>query len=253
VLSALGVCVTIPAGTAAQQRPQPLISEPSSLALSLVVPGAGQVRQRRWAEGFAFAGLELLGWWFWAEQRATGGRFRDRYRSLADASARLAPSASSGDFEYFERMGQWLRSGAFDADQGQPGLQPETDLSTWNGAQWRLAANLHLQGNIGALPGSAGYEAALAVYRSRAYGEGLLWDWSADPDAQLEFRSLMKRSDEGFRRAGLAVGMIVANHLAAPIELMLRRHTPVDRVDLELLSSTTSPLGSPWLVLRVIP
>lgn len=249
----LVVCVVLPLSLGAQVRPQPFTTEPTSLALSVLVPGTGQIRESRWAAGAAFVGFEVLSWWFWADQRAAGRSFRDRYRSLADASARLVPTESAGDFEYFERMGQWLRSGAFDVDPGQPGLQPETDVATWNGTQWRLAANLYLQGNVGALPGTPGYEAALEVYRSRAYGEGLLWDWSADPDAQLEFRSLMRRSDEGFRRAGLAVGMIVANHLAAPIELMLRRHTPVDQVDLELRSGTTSSLVRPWLVLRVIP
>ncbi|HET9947562.1 MAG TPA: hypothetical protein VFQ22_01425, partial [Longimicrobiales bacterium] len=108
----------------------------------------------------------------------------------------------------------WTRSGAFDADPSAPGVQPEPDPATYNGMIWALAAEIHgLEGTVP--PTDPRYQAALAYYGARAYGPELLWDWSAAPGAQQELARLIERSDDRFRQATTALGVVIANHLLA--------------------------------------
>jgi hypothetical protein len=206
-------------------------------AASAAIPGAGQYLQgrRRWA---LFLAAELVGWGVHLDAGADGRRQRRAYRDLAWSEARGQPVPRvDGDFDYYERLAHWTRSGSYDSDPSDTDLQPERDPGTYNGAQWRLAADLFLGGDRDAGPGSAGYADALDFYRERAYGDAFLWDWSAAPERQSRFGDLIDESDGRFRTARLALAGVVANHLLSAVDAFVAER-----------SGRTSPL-----VVRLAP
>lgn len=219
--------------------------------LSVVVPGGGQVLQRRPWAALLFGVLEGVGVWLWADARSDGGELRDRYRSLAWEVARggAGPEVVAS-FDYYERLTAWDRSGRYDADPDAEGVQPERDVSTWNGLQWTLAAGLHLQGDVDAGPGTPGYGAALETYRRRAYGEPLLWDWTPDPGARQRYRDLVAESDDRYRWAGTLVGALVANHILAGVEAFVARRARTEAVRVGV---TPAPSGRTHLRIRITP
>lgn len=185
---------------------------------SAILPGAGQFWQgrKRWV---AFLALEAVAVGYHLDARADGHRFRRAYRDLAWEQARGAPVPRvDADFDYYERLTHWTRSGQYDADPGAPGVQPERDPTSYNGAQWELAAELYLDGNPDALPGTMGYTDALRFYEERAYDDTLVWDWSGIPEEQVRFARLIERSDARFQRAGVALTVVIANHLLSAVD-----------------------------------
>lgn len=180
---------------------------------SLVLPGAGQfVRsQRRW---LVYAAVEGVGWYLHLDRRSAGRDLRTAYRDLAwdVARTRTGPRVVD-DFEYYERMGAWTSSGAWDADATTAGIQPETDAATYNGAIWVRATEIFFGSDPDVGPGDPAWEAALTYYAERAYPPELLWDWSGTGDAAGRFRSLVRESDDQLREATVILGVIVANHV----------------------------------------
>jgi hypothetical protein len=210
-----------PAGTRRQLFPEfdrPL--EPGDRSaipalLSAVVPGTGQMvlGQRR---GWVYLALEAMGWIVHADRRSSGARYRDAYRDLAWESARVgSDSRIDPGFAYYETLTYWTRSGAFDVDPTTVGVQPESDPATFNGSIWARARAVYGVPSESTDPGGAAYGAALAYYQARAYGTDFLWDWSADPDQQRRFSDLIGRSDERYRQATIALGVVIANHMLA--------------------------------------
>lgn len=220
---------------------------------SAALPGAGQFLQgrRRW---IVFLAAEAVGWAFHLDARQDGRRYRNEYRDLAWSVARGAPQPRvDGDFEYYERMGRWLRSGAFDVDPESPALEPERDVSTYNGAQWDLAASIFLDGDREAAPGSPGYDDALEYYRQRAYEDPFTWDWSAQPGQQDRFLDLIDWTDDRFQAASIALAAVAGNHLLSAIDAYAASRAPrAGTVSLRLIPD---PLGRvpAWLTLRWLP
>lgn len=191
-------------------------------AASLLVPGAGQLLsgQRR---GWVYLAVEALVWTGFAVERSRGLDDRRAYRDLAWTVARGGTGQRvDGDFNYYERMGRWSRSGSFDRDPAAPGVQPETDPATFNGDAWRLASAIFLGGGPPD-PGAPGYENAVAYYRDRAYGDAFLWDWTAALDSQDRFRDLIDDSDGHLRNATLILGGAVANRVFSTLDVLLSR------------------------------
>jgi len=178
-------------------------------------------------------------WWLFLHRRALGDRRRTDYRDLAWTRGRIqAGSRMDGDFDFYERMSNFERSGAFDRDPVTVGLQPEDDPATYNGRIWGLAVGLFLgPGPVG--PGAPGYENALQYYRERAYSDAFLWDWTAQGMAREEFRGLIEESDDAFRTARIAVGLVIANHVTSALDAFLSNRTPLD-----FLSSTVYPAAT---------
>lgn len=190
------------------------------LLLTALVPGTGQLLEGR-GRGWVLLGADLLavgGWWF---ERSAGHDDADAYRELAWRVARGgAGRVIGGEFEYYERMAKWTRSGAFDAVPNAPGIQPETRLDTFNGDAWRLARNLFLEGGEGT-PGSPEWDAAVAWYAERAYAGDRRWDWSDAPDERAAFRALIDRSDDHLRRAGWAATVAIGLRVVSVIDLFV--------------------------------
>ncbi len=204
--------------------PEPLLprqSQPGEraaqdAALSLLLPGLGQHRQGR-ALKWVFASLEVVGWTLWAQRRADGASLRDAYRDFAWERGRLqASSRVDGDFDYYETLTKWERSGRFDADPLASGLQPEPDAGTFNGSIWVRARGLFLGG--GGQEGDPGYEQAREYYRQNAYADDFLWDWSPDPGARVALADMITESDERYRAATTVLGALIANHVVSAVE-----------------------------------
>jgi len=193
----------------------------SPVLLSAVVPGVGQYArgERRWV---GYAAAEALAWFFHLERRGEGRDLRDRYRELAwqEARQRMGPRVV-GDFEYYERLSAWRRSGGWDIDE-DAGLQPETDPATFNGMIWQRARGLFFGEDPGSVePGDPEWERALDFYREEAYGPELLWDWGAADADRRRFGELIEESDDHLSTATTLLGVVLLNHVASATDAFI--------------------------------
>jgi hypothetical protein len=189
---------------------------------SLLVPGTGQLLGGR-DRGLVYLASEV---WFLARALALsqqGRRERALFQTLAYDVARAPFTATriDGPWEYYETMGHYVESGAYNL-AGPVGFQPETDTLTFNGAMWLLARRNYLQ-NPDSIPPptSPAYQAALAFYRRRAFGDQFRWSWR---DARLEmdvYRHAIRASDDGYRTATNYLGAILLNHLASAVDAFI--------------------------------
>ncbi|MEZ4414598.1 MAG: hypothetical protein R3E10_02510 [Gemmatimonadota bacterium] len=209
----------------AQPAPERTIRPLWASTSSAAVPGLGQwaLGQRR---SWIYLGAEVATWWLFLDARSRGRQGRRDYRDLAWEVARGASTPrTDGDFDYYERMSKFVRSGAFDRDPSTPGIQPEADVGTYNGSVWVLAQGIFL-GPGTPDPASPGYQRALEYYAERAYGDAFVWDWTDRSAEQERFRSLIRRSDDAFRTASTAVGLVLTNHLISSVDALLSARLP---------------------------
>lgn len=247
VLVLLGSAVS--AGAQRVREPSP---GPAGVAArSLLLPGWGQHVQGQ-RRGLAYAAAEVVLWALWRDRRARGNDFRDAYRDLAwDAARNASASRTDGDWNYYETLSNWQRSGAWDRDPATPGVQPEDDPGTFNGSIWRLAQGLHF-GGAEPGPGDPRYEAALAYYGRRAYGEAFLWDWTGKEQERAEFKDLIDGSDQRYRQATSALGAVLANHLLSAADAYLSAQVPGE-ARLRVWAPGTTAGSSATLTLTWIP
>lgn len=239
------------APAASQAMPGPGPTPLSAAARSLALPGWGQMAlgQRR---GVAYAVVEVALWALWADRRGRGGDLRREYRDLAWATARIrAGERLDGAWDYYEALSKWARSGAFDRDGSQPGIQPEEDPGTFNGSIWSLAKGIHFGAGTPP-PGDPTWDAALAWYRARAYGDGFLWDWRGREGDLTRYRALIRRSDDRFREATGAMGAVLANHLLSGTDAFVSARIP-GSAELRLLAPGVSTPSGLWLTLAWRP
>ncbi len=215
-----------PARFAARDSARPRIAAPLAALLSVAVPGAGEfaLHLDRWAAQLA---LEAFAWWQYGAHRRDGRRLEVAYRALAckaarrgDPDALVAPGVcrDSSDFEYYETMGKSLwascdpptrpTSGAFDRDPATPGVQPETDVTTFNGCVWARAQGLY----------PASDSLALGYYEKHGIPRGYLWDWSDTGLQQTNYNELIRQGDQAFRTSSRYLGFILANHLTSAVD-----------------------------------
>jgi hypothetical protein len=189
------------------------------VAASVVLPGLGQLLQGR-EHGWTHLITETFLFATYGVATSAGTRHRDRYHDLAFAVARdpFSPTVRDTSFEYFEQMGKFLESGPFDTDPG-PLLVPPPDERSFNGSIWALARRTFFQDPERPPPrDSPAYHAAEAFYRARAIGPNFQWSWDGAEFEQQLFRHSIEASDRAFQRGTVALGFIVANHLASAID-----------------------------------
>lgn len=186
---------------------------------SAVLPGLGQAMlgQHRMVVYLAAEG------YFWSQyvvQSREYRRQRNAYRTLARNVARYSFSRTGpeGSWQYYEAMGgDFIESGAFSLAEGGATV-PETDPETFNGDLWIRAQRLQGIGGQTPPPSDPAYQRALAFYEARAVPANLRWSWR---NALLE-RDLFKRAigdaNDSFRRATMARGILIANHLLSAID-----------------------------------
>jgi hypothetical protein len=189
---------------------------------SLLVPGTGQLLARR-DRGVVYLAADV---WFIARALAEaqqGRQQRSQFLTLAFDVARQpwATTPSRGPWEYYEAMSHWVESGAYNLST-TGGFQPPTDTLTYNGAMWLLARrNYFTNPDSAPPPGSPAYQAALAFYRQRAFGDEFRWSWQ---NARLEMDVYIQEihnSDQAFRTATDYLGAIVANHLVSAVDALI--------------------------------
>jgi hypothetical protein len=220
--------------------------------LSLALPGSGQHllgQQRKWLYG----AMELIGWVAFLERRSAGGEYRDLYREFAWEQGRIRSSERiDGDFDYYETLSKWTGSGVFDTDSGLGGVQPEMDPATYNGSIWALASQIFIPGG-GPVPATdPAFQSALGYYSERAYGTDFLWDWSVVPGGREQFGGLIEASDDRFRQATTALGVVIANHLVSAVDAYLSTR---GRGVSARMSVVPNPLavGPAWRAVLAVP
>ncbi len=185
---------------------------------SALLPGAAQWKLGQ-TRRIAYLVLEGVSWIVFGRARRSASELRDRYQELAwEAAGTSSGSRGEAGFAYYEAVEMFERSGAFDLDPTTPGLQPETDISTFNGATWALAMQIHFAPGTHPAPGDPVYDAALAFYRAEAYGEPFEWTWEGRSAEWAEYRGLIESSDDDFRRASQFLGVVIANHLLSAVD-----------------------------------
>jgi hypothetical protein len=220
--------------------------------LSLALPGAGQHvlgQRRRWI----YAAVEIVGWMAFLERRSAGADYRDRYRDHAWEAGRIQTGGRlDGDFEYYERMSDWARSGFFDTDPGTAGVQPETDSTTYNGSVWELAGQIYLPGGAIVPVTDPAYQAALAYYGERAYPTPFLWDWTGAPGGMQRLADLIDESDSRFRQATTALGAVIANHLVSAADAYISSRGLSSPVGIRVVPDRSARGGS-WRAVLTVP
>jgi hypothetical protein len=204
--------VALPAEQGA--RPQWLATLSSAL-----VPGTGQLLLRQ-DHAVIYLIAEAFFLYRFISLSDKAGSDEARYRDLAFRVARASfgPVQSDTVFEYFEQMGVYVESGAFDTEPG-PALVPPTDESSYNGRIWSLARKTYFS-NPESPPDTATseYRTALEFYRRRAVGPNFQWSWRTSPFEQDLYRQSIAQGDEAFRRASTHLGLLLANHFLSMVD-----------------------------------
>jgi hypothetical protein len=185
---------------------------------SLVIPGLGQARLKQGRAAAYLAAESFLLLQYTKDLREGQNNERD-YRDIARTIARrgFAPSPPDTVWQYYEKLSEYVESGAFSMVPNGPTV-PESDPLTYNGFQWLLARQ---QFGISADPGEVGtprYDRALALYESRAMRQPYRWSWR---NAQLEkdlYVRAISRTNDAYRRATLDLSALIANHLLSAID-----------------------------------
>jgi hypothetical protein len=188
------------------------------------------LRQKRTA---AYLAVEAAGLGYHFSEKREGRRQRDSYRRLATTMARAGLSADGprGDWDYYERMGKFISSGAFDALPGG-GTDPETDIETYNGTVWLLARQTYWRDADDPPPESSPeYAAALKFYSDRAVRDDMRWSWAGKPESFQGFRSAIDASNSAFRSATQAASIVLANHFLSAIDAYVSVNMRIRRID----------------------
>ena len=196
----------------------PVVSPGRAFLYSALLPGLGQRKlgKGRW---LAYLAVEAAAWIAFGHAQWSATDQRDQYQDLAwDVARSFDGLRVDGDFSYYETMDKFLASGAFDTDPAAPGIQPEMDLSTFNGQAWSLATEIHFSPGANPGPGDPEYEAALVDYGTRAYDQRFEWTWAGESTAWTDYMDLIDSSDGSFRRASQFLGVVIANHLLSGVD-----------------------------------
>jgi hypothetical protein len=185
---------------------------------SLLVPGLGQARlhQGRAAAYLAVEAFMLLQ--YGKDLREAHHNERE-YRDIARTIARRGFVATPPDtiWQYYEKLSKYIESGAYSLTTSGR-IVPETDTTTYNGAQWDLARR---QFGVSTDPGDIGtpaYNRALDMYEQHAVQQPYRWSWR---NAQLEkdiYTQTIARANDAYRRATLEISAVIANHLLSAID-----------------------------------
>lgn len=231
-----------------------------SFLLSALVPGAGQwsLGTQRWVP---YVAVEAWAWITYFEQRADRRNLERQYRDLAWAVARRVSIGDrrDGEWDYYEAMGKYHASGAYDADPRTPGIQPDLDESTYNGSMWRLARAIHIPRGAVVSEDSPEYQNALDYYARRAIPPEMAWSWGDNGLEQQVFRELIRDGDDAFRKATRALGVVLANHVISAVDALvtarLREAGADTRVDWRLRGSLVpdAESGALWAVVSMRP
>ncbi|HJR40485.1 MAG TPA: hypothetical protein VJ812_00260 [Gemmatimonadaceae bacterium] len=216
--SARGPTTAALAADGAARRPRSWLAP----VASAIIPGSGQLMLRQ-TRAVPYAALEIYAVTQFIRARRQARDRRTDYRDLARsaARARFGGPFPVGDFEYYERMETFLSSGEFDLTPGGA-LDPETDITTYNGSIWLLARRTFWgDPDVPPPPDSPQFQDAIDFYTRRAVGEQFRWSWEGAELEQDHFRRTIRRSNDAFRRASQFLGVALANHALAAVDAII--------------------------------
>lgn len=209
---------------------------------SALVPGSGQLLGQR-ERGALYLIAEAFFLVRFISFQNQGRRERTRYRDLAIDVARAAfsPVLRDTTFEYFEQMGRYVESGAYDLDPG-PGILPPDDPATYNGRIWQLARETFFTDPANPpLPGDPDYERAIEFYRRRAIGPNFRWSWRNAGLEQDLFRQGIRESDRAFRLASQQLGLLLANHVLSAVDAFVAHRLSGNGRDISVQTALWAP------------
>jgi hypothetical protein len=193
-----------------------------SFLASLAVPGSGQymMKQQRW---LPYIAVETWAWVRYLDRRSTARKLSRRYKDFAWDVARRVSTGARQDttFPYYEILIHFPASGAYDAQPSKDGIQPEFDISTYNGQQWDLAQRLFIPEGSSGDETSAGYTAALEYYAARAIPDRFAFAWNTGRLEQQVYSNVISDSDGAYRDATRMLGLILANHLTSAVDALI--------------------------------
>lgn len=189
---------------------------------SLVLPGMGQALSGQ-DRAAVYGAVEIYVLSRYIQLQHDANVNAELYHQLAFAVAQRGFAAARRDtiFEYYETMEKFTASGRFNTGAG-PGLNPETDPTTYNGSVWLLARRTYwADPNVPPPPNSPQYQAALSFYVQHAVGPAYQWTWQSASLQQQTFRDLIRTSDNGYRNAQGALGLLLANHVVSALDALI--------------------------------
>lgn len=186
---------------------------------SAILPGVGQAHLGK-ARAVGYLAAEGYLWFQYISNIRLREENERNFRTIARDVARRSFPGTHPDtvWQYYEKMEKYMESGAYSMATSGATI-PQTDLSTYNGEQWRKA---RLQFGI-ALddpdPSRAPrYLQALEYYESLAITQPYGWSWN---NAQLEkdlFNRSISRRNDASTRATNALIALGANHILSMID-----------------------------------
>jgi len=219
--------------------------------LSAALPGTGHylTGHRRWV---AYLAGDALMWVAFTESKRTGSSLAEAYREVAWVAARgrIQPRRD-GEWQYYEELLHFNASGALDSDPQRPGVQPETDPTTHNGALWALARELFFPSG-GEVGEGESFRRAMEYYLQRGIPPEFAWDWRGNEVARNTYARLIRASDrERGRSVGFA-GVLLANRVLSVVDLYISSRTPGTLPSgLELQAFWDEVSARPWIALRI--
>ena len=189
---------------------------------SLLLPGTGQALSGQ-DRAAVYGAVEIYVLSRYLQLQHDANANAELYHQLAFAVAQRGFAAVRRDtiFEYYETMEKFTASGRFNTGAG-PGLNPETDPTTYNGSVWLLARRTYwADPNVPPPPNSPQYQAALSFYVQHAVGPAYQWTWQSASLQQQTFRDLIRTSDNGYRNAQGALGLLLANHVVSALDALI--------------------------------
>ncbi|HKR56875.1 MAG TPA: hypothetical protein VJS20_11280 [Gemmatimonadales bacterium] len=189
---------------------------------SLLLPGTGQALSGQ-DRAAVYGAVEIYVLSRYIQLQHDANVNAELYHQLAFAVAQRGFASVRRDtiFEYYETMEKFTASGRFNTGAG-PALNPETDPTTYNGSVWLLARRTYwADPNVPPPPSSPQYQAALSFYVQHAVGPAYLWTWQSASLQQQTFRDLIRTSDNGYRNAQGALGLLLANHVVSALDALI--------------------------------
>lgn len=195
----------------------PLWSAPLA---SAVMPGLGQARLHK-DRFVAFMAAEAFLLLQYNKSTSDARENATNFREIArDVARRRFPGThpDTSAWKYYETMEKYLESGAYSLPSNGSTV-PETDASTYNGAQWvqaRVLFGVPLDDPDARL--HPNYARALARYETNAVQPAYGWSWR---NAQLEqdlYKRTIASSNAAYRRATGDLIALIANHVISAVD-----------------------------------
>ena len=174
---------------------------------SAILPGSGQLALGN-DRFVVYLAAEAIGWWRFSKSSHEQSQQEAAFKTIARTVARshFSTSPPDGDWTYYERMRDFLESGAYSMTNSGP-VVPESDATTFNGHLWLQELATH-----------STTAAALAQYEADAIKPNFQWSWR---NAGLQYDQFTRTTALRNDAAHAAVQDLIfigANHVLSMVD-----------------------------------